>query len=83
MRAGCTGLVGRGAVLRIVVILAAAPLLLGPMGRNGARMGVTLAVIGLFAEGVFLWLMSGRRALPLLDAALRRAPEATPDATAA
>ncbi|MEQ9398704.1 MAG: hypothetical protein RJQ04_06000 [Longimicrobiales bacterium] len=78
VRAGCTGLVGRGAVLRIVVILAAAPLLLGPMGRNGARMGVTLAVIGLFAEGVFLWIMSGRRALPLLDAASREAPASLP-----
>jgi O-antigen/teichoic acid export membrane protein len=34
VRAGCTGLVGRSAVLRIVVILAAAPLLLGPMGPS-------------------------------------------------
>ncbi len=66
VRAGSTGLVGRGAVLRIVVILAAAPLLLGPMGYNGARMGVTLAVVGLFAEGVFLWLMCRRRVLPVL-----------------
>ena len=47
VRTGCTKLVGRGAVLRIAVILAAAPLLLGPMGRNGAQLGVTLAVIGL------------------------------------
>ena len=71
VRAGCTGLVGRGAVLRIFVILAAAPLLLGPMGGNGARLGVTLAVIGLIAEGAFLELMSRREALPLLDS---RAP---------
>jgi progressive ankylosis protein len=67
VRAGCTGLVGRGAVLRIVVILAAAPLLLGPMGENGARLGVTLAVVGLFAEGVFLEVMARLRALRLLE----------------
>ena len=67
VRAGCTGLVGRSAVLRIVVILAAAPLLIGPMGANGARLGVTLAVVGLFAEDVFLELMARRRALPLLE----------------
>lgn len=68
VRAGCTGLVGRGAVLRIVVILCAAPLLLGPMGENGARLGVTLAAVGLFAEGVFLELMARRRALPMIEA---------------
>jgi progressive ankylosis protein len=67
VRAGCTGLVGRSAVLRVVVILAAAPILLGPMGTNGARLGVTLAVVGLFAEAVFLEVMARRRALPLLD----------------
>lgn len=67
VRAGCTGLVGRGAVLRVVVILAAAPLLLGPMGANGARLGVTLAVVGLLAEGVFLEVMARLRALPLLE----------------
>ncbi len=69
VRAGCTGLVGRGAVLRIVVILSAAPLLLGPMGANGARLGVTLAAVGLVAEDVFLTLMAGKRALPLLEVA--------------
>jgi len=69
VRAGCTGLVGRGAVLRVVVILAAAPLLLGPMGRNGARLGVTLAVVGLVAESVFLEVMARLRALKLLDEA--------------
>lgn len=69
IRAGCTWLVGRGAVLRIVVILAAAPLLLGPMGANGARLGVTLAVIGLLAEGAFLEVMARREALPLLESA--------------
>ena len=67
VRAGCTGLVGRGAVLRVIVVLAAGPLLLGPMGPNGARMGVTIAVVGLLAEVVFLDLMSRRRALPLLE----------------
>lgn len=67
VRAGCTGLVGRSAVLRIVVILAAAPLLLGPMGENGARLGVTLAVVGLIAEAIFLEIMARLRALPLLD----------------
>jgi hypothetical protein len=67
VRAGCTGLVGRSAVLRIVVILAAAPLLLGPMGANGARLGVTLAVVGLVAEAAFLEIMGRTRALPLLD----------------
>lgn len=72
VRAGCTGLVGRGAVLRIVVILAASPILLGPMGANGARLGVTLAVVGLVAEGVFLELMARRKALPLIDG--RRVP---------
>ena len=54
---------------RSVVIFAAAPLLLGLMGDNGARLGVTLAVIGLLAEGAFLELMSRKRALPLLEAA--------------
>ncbi len=68
VRAGCTGLVGRGAVLRVVVILAAAPLLLGPMGENGARLGVTLAVVGLFAEAIFLEVMARLRALGLLEA---------------
>jgi hypothetical protein len=67
VRAGCTGLVGRGAVLRVVVVFAAGPLLLGPMGANGARMGVTLAVVGLLAEDIFLELMSRRQALPLLE----------------
>jgi hypothetical protein len=67
VRIGCTGLVGRGAVLRVVVILAAAPLLLGPMGANGARLGVTLAVVGLVAEGVFLEVVARIRALKLLD----------------
>ena len=65
---GCTGFVGRGAVVRIVVVLAAAPLLLGPMGGNGARLGVTLAVVGLVAEGVFLEVMARWRALPMLPA---------------
>jgi hypothetical protein len=51
-----------------VVILAAAPLLLGPMGANGARLGVTLAVIGLLAEDVYLEVMARLRALPLLAA---------------
>ena len=67
VRVGCTGLVGRSAVLRIVVILAAAPLLLGPMGANGARLGVTLAVVGLLAEAVFLEVVARLRALDLLD----------------
>lgn len=67
VRAGCTGLVGRSAVLRIVVILAAAPILLGPMGDNGARLGVTLAVVGLVAEAIFLEVMARSRALPLLE----------------
>ncbi len=65
--AGCTGLVGRSAVLRIVVIACAAPILLGPMGENGARLGVALQAIGLFAEAVFLEIMARRLALPLLD----------------
>ena len=67
MRAGCTGLVGRSAVLRITVIVAAAPILLGPMGENGARLGVTLQAVGLVAEAAFLEIMARRRALPLLD----------------
>jgi hypothetical protein len=66
VRTGCTGLIGRGAVLRIVVILLSAPILLGPMGNNGARLGVTLAVVGLFAEGVFLEVMCRRKVLGLL-----------------
>jgi hypothetical protein len=68
VRAGCTTLVGRSAVLRVVVILAAAPILLGPMGENGARLGVSLQAIGLVAEAVFLEIMARRHALPLLDA---------------
>jgi hypothetical protein len=68
VRADSTALVGRSAVLRIVVILAAAPLLLGPMGENGARLGVTLAVVGLFAEAVFLEVMARLKVLPLLEA---------------
>ena len=66
VRVGRTGLVGRGAVVRIVVVLAAGPLLLGPMGSNGARLGVTVAVVGLVAENVFLQVMARRRVLPLL-----------------
>ncbi|MDH3269859.1 MAG: hypothetical protein OEN56_00915 [Gemmatimonadota bacterium] len=69
VRAGCTGLVGRGAALRVVVILAAAPLLLGPMGANGARLGVTLAVVGLVAEALFLEIMARKHALRRLDRA--------------
>lgn len=69
VRVGCTGLVGRSAVLRIVVILAAAPLLLGPMGANGARLGVTLAVVGLLAEAAFLEVTARMRVLPLLTLA--------------
>ena len=76
VRAGCTWLVGRSAILRIVVILAAAPLLLGPMGDNGARLGVTLAVVGLVAEAIFLEVMARTRALPLLDAARGAEPAA-------
>jgi hypothetical protein len=70
VRTDCTGLVGRGAVLRIVVILAAAPILLGPMGTNGAQLGVTLAVVGLLAEDVFLELMSRRHSLPKLNSSV-------------
>ena len=54
-------------MLRIVVVLAAGPLLLGPMGPNGARLGVTLAAVGLLAENVFLHIMARKRALPQLD----------------
>ena len=72
VRAGCTGLVGRGAVLRIVVILAAAPLLLGSMGENGARLGVTLVALGLFAEAVFLEVMARLHALPRLGVRFNR-----------
>jgi hypothetical protein len=67
VRAQCTGLVGRSAVLRIVVILAAAPILLGPMGPNGARLGVALQAIGLLAEAAFLEIMARRRVLPVLE----------------
>jgi len=70
VRVGCTGLVGRGAVVRIVVILAASPLLLGPMGANGARLGVTLAIVGLLAEAIYLEVMARLRALPCLDEGL-------------
>jgi hypothetical protein len=68
VRTGCTGAVGRGAVLRIVVILIAAPLLLGPMGANGARLGVTLAVVGLVAEGALLEVTARRQVLRRLKA---------------
>jgi hypothetical protein len=74
VRVGCTGLIGRGAVLRMVVIVAAAPILLGPMGDNGARLGVTLAVVGLLAEAAFLEVMARMRALPEL-------PETAPAAS--
>ncbi len=74
VRAGCTGLVGRSAVLRIVVIVAAAPLLLGPMGENGARLGVALQAIGLLAEAAFLEITARQRALPLLDAVKAGSP---------
>jgi hypothetical protein len=72
VRASCTGLVGRGAVLRVVVILAAAPLLLGPMGENGARLGVTLVALGLVAEAVFLEVMARLHALPRLGVRFSR-----------
>ena len=70
VRAGCTGFVGRGAVLRIVIILSAGPLLLGLMGPNGARLGVSLAVIGLVAEDIFLQLMARRRVLHMIEEAV-------------
>ena len=69
VRTGCTRLVGYGAVLRIGVILMAAPVLLGPMGDNGARLGVALAALGLLAEDAFLEVQARRRALPLLEGA--------------
>ncbi len=68
VRVGRPGLVGTGAVLRMTLILAAAPLLLAPMGRNGARLGVTLAVIGLLGEAVFLEVACRRQAIPRLPA---------------
>ncbi len=78
VRVGCTGLVGRGAVLRLVVVIAAAPILLGPMGDNGARLGVTLAVVGLLAEAAFLEVMARTRALPELpQMALEGSPAAS------
>ena len=67
VRGGFTGLVGRGAVVRVVVILAAAPILLGPMGANGARLGVTLAALGLLAEAIFLEVMARLHVLKHLD----------------
>jgi hypothetical protein len=78
VRAGCTGLVGRGALLRIVVILAAAPLLLGSMGENGARLGVTLVALGLFAEAVFLEVVARLYALPRLGVRFKAAPKRAP-----
>lgn len=66
VRAGRTGLVGRGALVRLVLILCAAPLLLGPMGANGARLGVTLAVVGLLGEDAFLAITGRLWVLPLL-----------------
>ena len=44
-------------------------ILIGPMGHNGARLGVTLAVVGLMAENLFLEIMARRRMLPMLDLA--------------
>jgi hypothetical protein len=38
------------------------------MGANGARLGVTLAVIGLLAEDIYLEVIARVRAMPLLAA---------------
>jgi hypothetical protein len=76
VRAGCPGSVGKGAVLRVVVIAIAARFLLSPLGENGALLGVALAVIGLAAENLYLEWRSRSRALPALENALVLPPEA-------
>ena len=75
VRVGHTGPVGRGAALRILVILAGGVALLHPLGTGGARFGIGLAVAGLFAEDAYLTLMCKRHALPRL----RRRGAAGPD----
>jgi Na+-driven multidrug efflux pump len=76
VRAGCPGSVGKGAVLRVVIIALAARILLAPLGENGAVLGVALAVIGLAAENLYLEWRSRSRALPALENALVLPPEA-------
>jgi hypothetical protein len=66
VRVGHTGPVGRGAALRILVILVGGVALLRPLGAGRARFGVGLAVAGLFAEDAYLTLMCKRHALPRL-----------------
>jgi O-antigen/teichoic acid export membrane protein len=67
VRAGQPLVVGWGAVLRLTTILAAAGLLLPPLGRYGAALGVCLAVIGLIVEDAFLERLSHKWALPQLS----------------
>jgi O-antigen/teichoic acid export membrane protein len=67
VRAGAPWEVGIGAVLRVGVIAVAAVLLLEPFGVHGALLGVGLAVLGLFVEGVYLERRSHSRVFPVLD----------------
>lgn len=68
--AGRPGIVGWGAIVRVLALLAAALTLLGVLGGEGAAFGVGLAVWGLAVEGVFLERLSHRIAIPALRTGL-------------
>lgn len=66
VRVGRTTPVGRGAVLRILVIVVGGAVLMHPLGRYGARFGVTLALVGLLVENAYLVMTCRQRVRPIL-----------------
>ncbi len=66
IRAGRSDAVGWGAVLRVSTVLIVGLMVLGPLGRYGASLGVGLAVLGLVVEGLFLERISHAQVLPSL-----------------
>lgn len=69
IRAGCSGSVGVGAILRIVSVLAGAIVFLDSQGYRGATFGVGLVIFGLVVEGIYLERLARSRALPRLAVA--------------
>jgi hypothetical protein len=67
VRVGRTVPVARGAVLRMLVIVVGGAVLLRPLGGYGARLGVTLALVGLVVENAYLVVTCRRRVLPVLS----------------
>ena len=66
IRAGRSGAVAWGAVLRVATVVACALIALEPLGDLGATLGVGAAVIGLLVEGLFLERASHSHVMPTL-----------------